>query len=120
MHYTSSYKEISAMGYRERKSDAKKDASQLGMSLHVEKDGYFLSSRKIEVVVYERNDRTNEIVRQCNPCPYLEKRRPDFKSVDIRPRLDTLVRKLNQGKARFDDVIKAEAKAKEEAKAKAV
>lgn len=114
MYYTSLIKVSSSMEYHESKAKAVKEAKSHDMTLKIESDGYFLKSRKIEVVIREHNSMTDQVLRECDPRPFLMKRRPDFTNVDLDNRVATLLRKLNQGKTKFEDVMTAAKEAKEE------
>ena len=108
MYYTSLYKESSSMEHRGTRAEALKLCKKYGMVIKIERNGYFLLVREAEVVIYERDDITRRIVRQCDPRPYITKKHPEYKNI-TENRVNVLVNNLNKGYVKFDEVIAATA-----------
>ena len=108
MYYTSLYRESSSMEYRGKRADALKEAKKRHMYIKIERNGYFLLVRDAEFVIYERDDITRRIVRQCDPRPYITKKHPEYKNI-TQNRVNVLVNNLNKGYVKFDEVIAATA-----------
>lgn len=106
MYYTSLYRESSSMEYRGKRPEALKLCKQNGMVIKIERNGYFLLVREAEVVIYERDDITRRIVRQCDPRPYISQKHPEYKNI-TENRVNVLVNNLNKGYVKFEEVIKA-------------
>ncbi len=88
-----------------KRKEIEKYAKQYGYKITLEKNGYFVLTKPMQVAIFEYKD--GELNRAADPRRYFRKNHPEYEKL-TQKRVEKLVDDLNNGIVNFDDVIAAE------------